>query len=153
MGFGELGVVGPYWTLIRSYIALGLWDVAESTINEFEGNIDETILLFLKTLLSIKKEEPEQALSYLEQIVDPGYPINIIADLYIDLGMYEEGIKWLEQAYEQRSGSMLLFPSFRLPEEYPNDSALQAALDKPELNALFEIRRRNLKLKDKASQN
>ena len=64
--------------------------------------------------------------------------------------MYEEGVKWLEQAYEQRSFSLVLLPTFKLPEEYPNDSALQAALDKPELNALFEIRRRNLKLKDKA---
>jgi len=35
-----------------------------------------------------------------------------------------------------------------LPEEMPNHSALQAALNKPELNALFEIRRKNLKLRE-----
>jgi len=65
------------------------------------------------------------------------------------LGMLDEAAFWIEKAYENREEE-LVFPfrpvSFMVPENLPDHPALQAALDKPELNALFEIRRRNLGL-------
>jgi len=63
--------------------------------------------------------------------------------------MLKEAAYWLEKAYENREFE-LVFPfkpgGFTIPENLPNHPALQAALDKPELNALFEIRRKNLGL-------
>jgi hypothetical protein len=48
----------------------------------------------------------------------------------------------------------LVFPfllgDYTLPENLPDHPALQAALDKPELNALFEIRRKNLGLSNES---
>ena len=74
-----------------------------------------------------------------------------VGQLYLDLGMLEEAAYWLEKAYDNHDLE-LVFSIYRpgrstLPEHLPDHPALQAALDKPELNALFEIRRRNLKLK------
>ena len=80
----------------------------------------------------------------------PKYVSSQISRLYLDLGMLEEAANWLEKAYENREYRLVYSsrPSgLTLPENLPDHPALQAALDKPELNALFEIRRKNLKLR------
>lgn len=63
--------------------------------------------------------------------------------------MLEEAAYWYEKAYENHDYRIVIFEEggVTLPENLPDHSALQAALDKPELNALFEIRRKNLGLK------
>jgi len=60
------------------------------------------------------------------------------------LYVHEEVAYWFEKAYDNREFGLLF--GFTLPENLPDHPALQAALDKPELNALFEIRRKNLGL-------
>jgi len=93
--------------------------------------------------------ESDNALSYIQLMVNavekPKYVSARIGRFYLDLGMLEEAAYWLEKAYANRE-TELLYP-FRpsgstLPENLPDHPALQAALDKPELNALFEIRRK-----------
>jgi len=103
-------------------------------------------------MMAIAKGESDKALSYIELLVSEAENLNIssrIGTLYLDLGMLDEAAYWFEKAYENRELE-LVYPfstgGLTLPENLPDHPALQAALDKPELNALFEIRRKNLGL-------
>ena len=135
--------------LVWSYIKLGRLEEAEDVIAGLDtGNYPSN--LYIKTTMSIAKEESDKALSYIELLANDAENLNaVIAYLYLDLEMLEEAAYWFEKAYENRE-PQLVFPSwgpgFTLPENLPDHPALQAAFDKPELNALFEIRRKNLGL-------
>ena len=74
--------------------------------------------------------------------------LHVLVKLYLDLEMYEEAAYWFEKAYDNREVQLVLpfTGGITLPENLPDHPALQAALDKPELNVLFEIRRKNLGL-------
>jgi len=136
--------------LVRIYIELGRLGEAENVVARLDVN-NYYDNLRIKTILATAKGEPDIALSYIELMVNHAEkPRNVssrIGRLYLDLGMLDEATYWLEKAYDNREYE-LVFP-FRpsdsaLPEDLPDHPALQAAFDKPELNALFEIRRKNL---------
>jgi TolB-like protein len=59
-----------------------------------------------------------------------------------------DAASWFRRAIASRDYSLTAPRLFRLPEELPDAPALRAALDTPELNALFELRRRNLRERD-----
>ncbi len=67
-----------------------------------------------------------------------------VASLAASLGDHEAAAAWIERAYKNRDTKFLHDFARPLPEDWPDDPAIRAALDKPELNALFEIRRKNL---------
>jgi TolB-like protein/Tfp pilus assembly protein PilF len=60
------------------------------------------------------------------------------------VGEFERAAFLLEKAYEQKDPRMITDFARMLPEDWPENPAIRAALDKPELNALYDIRRRNL---------
>lgn len=62
----------------------------------------------------------------------------------IAIGEHGRAAPLLEMAYEQRDPRAITDFTHMLPDDWPDDPAIRAALDKPELNALYEIRRRNL---------
>ncbi len=144
--------------LLRSYINLGRLEEAENTVaGLYDNNIKHFTNLYYKTIIAIAKEEYDIALSYIELMINtvekPIYFSSAIGRFYLDLGMLDEAAYWLEKAYDNRE-LRHVFPirssSFRLPEDLPNHPALQSALDKPELNALIEIRRKNLGFTNKS---
>ncbi|MCG8450237.1 MAG: hypothetical protein MI725_11755, partial [Pirellulales bacterium] len=61
-----------------------------------------------------------------------------------DWGNLKDAPYWLNKAYEERNVSLIYKSSIPFSENIPDHPEIQAALDKPELNALFEIRRKNL---------
>jgi len=65
------------------------------------------------------------------------------------MGMNMEAAYWLEKVFDNREDP---FTHITLPENLPNHPALQAVFDKPELNALFEIRRKYLNVSDSSTQ-
>ena len=138
--------------LVWSYIELGRLDEAENAVAGLDdNNYNYFHSLYIKTFMAISMGESKIALSYIELMVNatekPKYVSFQIGLSYLDLGMLEEAAYWLEKAYENREFELVfsLRPgSHLLPENLPDHPALQAALDKPELNALFEIRRKNL---------
>ena len=139
--------------LVKSYLELGRSDEAENVVARLDDNNNYYANLYVKTVLAIAKGESDKALSYIKLMVREAENLNIssrIARLYLDLRMLEEAAYWFEKSYENREQELVrLFPGgFKVPENLPDHSALQAALDKPELNALFEIRRKNLKLRE-----
>ncbi len=144
--------------LILVYIDLDSLEEAENTVAGLYGNnINYFTNLYYKTIMAIANEESDVALSYIELMINtvekPIYFSSAIGRFYLDLEMLDEAAYWLEKAYDNRELE-LVFPfrssGFTLPEDLPDHPALQAALDKPELNALFEIRRKNLGLTNKS---
>jgi len=80
------------------------------------------------------------AFSGLENLSAP------VGHAYLNLEMYDEAALWFERAYEERDLAPTFFSSFIVPEDLPDHTALQNSLNKPELNELFAIRRKNMSL-------
>jgi len=144
--------------LVLVYLDLDSLEEAENAVAElYDKNIDYFSNFYYKTIMAIAKGESDIALSYIELMVNTAeksiYLSSFLGRFYLDLGMLDEAANWLEKAYENREYE-LVFPfrpsGFTLPEDLPDHPALQAALDKPELNALFEIRRKNLGLSNES---
>lgn len=133
--------------LVRCYIKLDRLQEAENFVIGLQNKYDSFSIKDLKALIAIAKDENDIAISYLDSLsIQPEKLIGsspIITKLYLDLGMLDEAVYWLEKAYKNREGLNLLI---RLPENLPTDVKLKAAFDKPEYNALFEIRMKNLGL-------
>ena len=114
---------------------------------------------YLRTILAIAKGESDLALSYIELMANTAekgiYSSSQIGRLYLEVGKLEKAAYWFEKAFENRDWGLISFSNpgvFTVPENLPDDPALQAAINKPELNALFEIRRKNLGLTNESSQ-
>ena len=139
--------------LVWSYIELGRLDEAENAVAGLDdSNSNYYVNLYIKTIMAIAKGDSVKAISYIELLVNEAENLKVssrMGTLYLDLGMHEEAAYWFEKAYEDREFELVgaVWPGgYTLPENLPDHPALQAALDKPELNALFEIRRKNLGL-------
>jgi len=153
----SLRYAGKNQLLMRIYIELGRLEEAENAVAGLDDNNNNYYKkLYYNTIMAIAKGESDNALSYIELLVNEAENLRNLSSrigrLYLDLGMFEEAAYWLEKAYENREFDLVgsVWPrGFILPENLPDHPALQAALDKPELNALFEIRRKNLGLTNK----
>jgi hypothetical protein len=64
--------------------------------------------------------------------------VAVLPDQAALLGDYVSAAKWIEKAYEKRAYLFIAHIMRKTPEEWPDDPSIQAALDKPELNALYE---------------
>ena len=67
--------------------------------------------------------------------------------LYLKLDMPAKAAFMFEKAYQERDYQMLYDYRVTIPENMTDDPTVRKVLDKPELNTLFEIRRKNLKQK------
>jgi len=135
---------------VSALIADSDLDKAEEVMNSFQ-DADGPNYLFIVEMhaaLALAKGNKDQANKLMEQLkvaADNGeFSSARVAHLYIQAGLMEEAAPWIVKAYENRD-PFLVGSTFwiSVPEKMPDHPALQAALDKPELNALFEIRRRN----------
>jgi TolB-like protein/class 3 adenylate cyclase/tetratricopeptide (TPR) repeat protein len=138
--------------LLRSYINLGRMKEAENVVKRFDKeNADKYVSLYLKAILATAKDQKNVAISHIENMIN--YPdierYQWIGISFLGLGMNKEAAYWLEKAFDNREAP---FTHIALPENLPNDPALQAVFDKPELNALFEIRRKYLDDSDSSTQ-
>jgi TolB-like protein len=70
---------------------------------------------------------------------------SVAAMALIWAGRLDEAVPWVERATQPGNFWVMLDPLyFVLPERLPDHAGLRAALDRPDLDKLFEIRRRNL---------
>ena len=72
------------------------------------------------------------------------YNAGRLAVRYLQMDLPEPAALWLEEAYESRDAALIEWYELMLPEDLSDHPAIKTALDKPELNALYDIRRRNL---------
>jgi len=141
-----------YPLLVEAYKKLGHLEELENVFKNYNtDNIQETNLLNIKTMFALAKGEKDVALTHLKSLEKFGeqgiYAPAFLVNFYIQLEMHEKAAYWVEKAYKNHDNYMVFGSKITLPENLPNHPALQAAIDKPEWNVLFEIRRRNLKLK------
>jgi TolB-like protein/Tfp pilus assembly protein PilF len=138
--------------LLRSYINLGRLEEAENVVARLDKeSTDYYVTLYLKTILATAKDEKDVALSYIENMINHSdlRRYQWIGVSFLGLGMNKEAAYWLEKGFENREAP---FTHITLPENLPDHPALQAVLDKPELNTLFEIRRKNLGIANSSTQ-
>jgi len=141
-----------------------MWSVAVRAENRFDevdkliGSYDnltgksELQLMVIKASLALDKGEMTEALQLIELLESRAeigeFSYALISNLYMQAEKYDKAAVFLEKAYEQNDQAFLRSEFITIPEQMPDDPALQAALDKPEWNELWEIRRKNLGLKD-----
>jgi hypothetical protein len=99
--------------------------------------------LSIEIAIAIANNNTALALKKIQKIPESFSAIK--AEYYLDLKMWDKAAELIEMAYLNRNGGLVSFSRIKLPEDYPDHPALRKAFDKPELNALFEIRRKNLK--------
>ena len=137
MGFWEFGGPPMGWT----YLAMNNIDMAKLVLNELPEQSGH--YLELKAMITIAEGDRVGAYSIIDKM-DRRIPARV-AELYLALEDWENAAVWIEKAYNDRDPILVYFSLIKLPEDYPDHPALRKAFDKPELNKLFEIRRRNLK--------
>ena len=96
----------------------------------------------LDAQLAARMGDEEKALARIDSFLERE-PF-VAAVIYVELGQNDAASQALGKAYRLRDPTLITDFEFQLPENWPDDPGIQAALDKPELNALYEIRRRNL---------
>jgi len=154
----SLNIIDPLFldVMVYTFKHFNKLGEAEKIIHDETDNITSAAALYVKARLSLALDDPANAQETMEQLrefAQRGELSAYFAELYLDLGKLDDVAYWLETAYQNRDPTLVFHSMFTLPEHLPDHPALQAALNKPELNALFEIRRRNLKLRGKDSQN
>ena len=138
-------VIDPFNNLQRikvmSYVGLGLLARAQAIVDSLAE--EDHRYLEMKTIVAIAKGETDLAKEYIAGLEG----IMLKAQFYLNLGMWTEAAFWIEKAYENRDSGLVYFSTLTVPEDYGNTPELTKAFDKPELNKLFELRRKNLKQK------
>lgn len=137
--------------LFETYGKLGHLEEIENIFkNHNTVNTRETKMLSIKTMFALAKGKNDLALTHLKTLEKFGeqgiYSSAFLANFYIQLEMYDRAAYWIEKAYQNHDVYMIFESRITLPEHLSDHPALQAAIDKPEWNALYEIRRRNQKL-------
>jgi len=141
-----------YDLLIYSYTQFNKLNEAEILINRAaQIDPDGIATTFIKVRLYVAMEDMEKLKQPLERLIEfvkqKQIFANYLAEIYLEIDELDEAAKWMEIAYQNREVNLVFHSKIRLPEELPDHPGIQAALNKPELNNLFEIRRQNRKFK------
>jgi len=133
--------LGASGTLFRATLKLGKIDEAEALYEESNRNNSwkASYILFYKGDLDSARYLVLERIKHKENI-DPL--------LLIDLEMYDQAADEIEKIYNNPMRLYRFLCRYNIfPENLPNNPNLKSAFNKPGFNSLFEIRRRNLKLK------
>ena len=137
-GFTSVGIIASFtW----AHLKLNQLEKAEEIANKLPES--DPLRMELKTSIAIAKGDTNLAISNLRKMTNNAS--SRLAELYLDLGMWDKAAQSIEKAYISREVTLVFYSRIKLPEDYPDHPALKKAFDKPELNKLFEIRRKNLK--------
>jgi len=137
-GFTSVGIIA---SLTWAHLKLNQLEKAEEIVNKLPES--DPLRIELKTSIAIAKGDTNLAISNLRKMTY--HAPSRLAELYLDLGMWDKAAQSIDKAYESRDVTLVYYSRITLPDNYPDHPALKKAFDKPELNKLFEIRRKNLK--------
>lgn len=137
-GFTSIGIIA---SLTWTYIKLNQFEKADEILKKLTEN--DPLIVEIKTSIAVAKGDSNLAISNLRKMTN--HASSRLAELYLDLGMWDKAAESIEKAYASRDVTLVFYSRIKLPEDYPDHPALRKAFDKPELNKLFEIRRKNLK--------
>lgn len=139
-----------YPTIVNAFRSKGFIYELDSIFNSLDhANYPPTIILQLKSSLAIGKDNLEEARNHfaaLEKLGEQGvFSYAYLFDYSFLLGELDKAAYWAGKAVKQRDG-LLTYQSFGvLPEFYKNER-IAKILSSPELDALYELRRKNLRL-------
>ena len=143
MNLQSFNPIAIYAPLVWTYLKLNQLEKAEEIVKK----IPESVPLYMevKTSIAIAKGDTNLAISNLRKMTN--HSPSRLAEIYLELGMWDKAAESIEKAYSSRDVTLVYYSRITLPEDYPDHPDLKKAFDKPELNKLFEIRRKNLKSK------
>jgi len=139
-------------SFVPALIGLRRYDEARAVVERMAADPRTTRGLVLATRIQIAAAEGDQAaverlLAEFRRREAPEDSASLNALALIWAGKFDEAAPWLAKATEPGEFWVVLDPIyFALPERLPDHAGLRAAVDRPELAQLFEIRRRNLAL-------
>lgn len=139
-------------TFVPALIGLRRYDEARAVVERMAANPRTTRGLVLATRIQIAAAEGDQAaverlLAEFRRREAPEDSASLNALALIWAGKFDEAAPYLAKATKPGEFWVVLDPIyFALPERLPDHAGLRAAVDRPELHKLFEIRRRNLAL-------
>lgn len=146
----DSSLIYPARYLVIAYIGLLRFDKAQETIDKFKNQtgLNELLLLEMEAWINTVKGNSIGALEIMKVLEEKATIQKVyyarIAQLYLLLDMSEEAANWIERAYHARDNNLAQCHLISLPEKMPDHVGIQQALNKPELNELFKIRRANL---------
>jgi tetratricopeptide (TPR) repeat protein len=129
-----------YPPLVWSYLRTKQFNKAEEIVKKIPQK--DPLYQRVTTDIAIAKGEKAVALRNLQTMKD--YTHSRLAENYLELEMWEKAAEEIEKAYASREVGLVYYTKITLPEDYSDHPALRKAFDKPELNKLFELRRRNI---------
>ena len=144
------GLLGAMDASARAYICLGDFAKAKQFMERMAKSApDLSSITDLRARFAIKDGRPDdarKAIAELQTRARAGEILNyIIAQLETMLGDNDAAAQALSLAYAQRDPLFPFDDLWMLPEEWPDHPGIRATLDKPELKALFDMRRNYFK--------
>jgi len=115
------------------------FDKAEEIVNKIPEN--DPLHLELATDIAIARGDKARAFANLQNI-HRRYART--AEYYLQMELWEKAAAEIEKAYADREVGLVYYSRITIPDDYADHPALKKAFDKPELNKLFELRRRNI---------
>jgi tetratricopeptide (TPR) repeat protein len=136
--------------IITSYSKLGQMDKAEDVLKDEWYISDSLRSLVLKIHLAIANGDSNTAEAQIKQLINITFnSYAIYGKLYLSVGNLEKAAYWFEKAIENHDPNIIGGPvtyGLTIPEYLPENQLLRQTLDVPELNKLFDIRKKNLQI-------
>jgi len=136
------------YVIAVSQIHQGRYEEARTALRKLESIIGRSLFaLEVRSVLAEKTGDEamlDKAIADIRAFMAGGGPGNLtLASALVTKGDMIGAAEAIEAAYAVRDPLLILDDRHLLPEHWPDHPAIQAALDKPELNALYDIRRAN----------
>ena len=137
-------------TIIPALLGTGRPDDAEAAIRaavESDG-LGPAMADYFMVGVALARHDPTTASALIDGVIaaDPATrpPDNYIADALIRLGRYGEAVDWIKHSVAAQLAWTVDPLYLPLPELFPQDADLLAAIDRPEFQQLFALRRHHL---------
>ena len=139
------GLPNARWQRFRSTFLAGDISSARRILEEDNDVLGEVYAAEGRVMLAAHEQRYEDARTIAQELAASrgraGVPATKLALMFALAQDDESAARFLERAYESGDAVLVSPMHFFLPEDWPNLPEVQSALDKPELNALFALRR------------
>ncbi len=133
------------WQRFRSTFLSGDIKAARRILEDDADILGEIYATEGRVMLAAHDQRYEDARSLAQELEDArdrtGVSATKLALMYALAGDDDSAARFLEEAYGSGDAVLVSPMHFFLPEDWPNLPAVRSALNKPDLNALFELRR------------
>jgi Tfp pilus assembly protein PilF len=130
--------------LARAHLCLRDFTAAKQAIDLIASRTPDYVpeLLARLAIKTGKREQAQSQIKLLQDRADKGEQLNYqLAQLYALSGDNAAAAKSLTRAVAQHDPTIAGDELYALPEDWPDDPAIRAALDHPSIKPLFEMRR------------